>query len=336
MVPAAIIPIHEASQVGQARRILAGITSRLSWSEELAGRAALVTVELATNLATHARDGELFVRLLEREGQQGVELLAIDRGPGMEDVDRCLEDGFSTRGTAGKGLGAIRRMAHDFDLHSVQQKGTVVMARVYSTERPADPGRYQLGVVCRPMRGEEVAGDGWACAAEGHTGRFLVVDGLGHGLPASTAARAAEESFLAHPSRGVIEQLRALDQALRGTRGAAASLAEIDFALGRVTYAGVGNISAMATGAPKVQRMVSLNGTLGHTVPRLQEFTYDWSADSVLIMSSDGLSTSWRLDAYPGLIRRHPSVIAGTLYRDHWRGRDDVTVLVARARGEER
>ena len=47
-------------------------------------------------------------------------------------------------------------------------------------------------------------------------------------------------------------------------------------------------------------------------------------------MHSDGLQTKWKLDAYPGLQMRHPSLVAAVLYRDYRRGRDDVTVLVAR------
>jgi hypothetical protein len=49
----------------------------------------------------------------------------------------------------------------------------------------------------------------------------------------------------------------------------------------------------------------------------------------LVIMHSDGLSSSWNLEAYPGLSRRHPALIAATLYRDASRGRDDVCVVVA-------
>lgn len=64
---------------------------------------------------------------------------------------------------------------------------------------------------------------------------------------------------------------------------------------------------------------------------RRQAFTYPWSPDAVVVLHSDGLRTRWRLDAYPGLARRHPSLIAGVLYRDFARRRDDVTVLVVAA-----
>ena len=52
----------------------------------------------------------------------------------------------------------------------------------------------------------------------------------------------------------------------------------------------------------------------------------------MLVMHSDGLGSRWQMDRYPGLPRRHPTLIAGVLYRDWTRGRDDVTVVAARSR----
>jgi hypothetical protein len=76
--------------------------------------------------------------------------------------------------------------------------------------------------------------------------------------------------------------------------------------------------------------MVSMNGTLGHSVGRIQHFSYPWGKTSALIMHSDGLATRWNMDQYPGLAARHPALLAGVLYRDFCRRRDDVTILVSR------
>ena len=78
--------------------------------------------------------------------------------------------------------------------------------------------------------------------------------------------------------------------------------------------------------------MVSHNGTAGHNASRVQEFTYPVPPDAMILLCSDGLSTQWDLGGYPGLRRRSPSVIAGVLYRDFSRRRDDVSVVVAQAR----
>ena len=76
--------------------------------------------------------------------------------------------------------------------------------------------------------------------------------------------------------------------------------------------------------------MVSMNGTVGHSVARLQQLTYPWDRNSTLIMHSDGLTTRWNVEQYSGLASRHPALMAGVLFRDFRRERDDATVLVTR------
>ena len=63
---------------------------------------------------------------------------------------------------------------------------------------------------------------------------------------------------------------------------------------------------------------------------RVQEFTYPWPPGAILVLHSDGLLSHWTLDRHPGLAARHPMLLAGILYRDFRRGRDDTTVVVAR------
>ena len=74
------------------------------------------------------------------------------------------------------------------------------------------------------------------------------------------------------------------------------------------------------------------NGTAGHQARKIQEFTYPWPENALLILHSDGLEGRWQLDRYPGLVALHPALISGVLVRDFTRGRDDVTVLSARER----
>ena len=76
--------------------------------------------------------------------------------------------------------------------------------------------------------------------------------------------------------------------------------------------------------------MVSLNGTAGVEMRKITEFSYPWPENALLVLHSDGMVSHWNIDQYPGLYQRHPTVIASVLYRDHDRGRDDVTVVVAK------
>ena len=63
---------------------------------------------------------------------------------------------------------------------------------------------------------------------------------------------------------------------------------------------------------------------------KFQSFDFDLAPHAMLVMHSDGIASHLDLGAYAGIERHHPSVIAATVFRDHWRGRDDATVAIVR------
>jgi serine phosphatase RsbU (regulator of sigma subunit) len=185
------------------------------------------------------------------------------------------------------------------------------------------------------MAGEEVAGDACTWRVRDDRLALLVADGLGHGLQAHEAARAAIESFArahAHTPARIIEGIHA---ALRPTRGAAVAALAADLERGVVRYCALGNISGHIArrGGPRVT-MVSHPGTAGHTAARIQEFSYAMPADALIVMHSDGISAGWDLASYPGIRARHPSIVCAAIYRDFSRQRDDVVVVAAGRRPE--
>jgi hypothetical protein len=107
-------------------------------------------------------------------------------------------------------------------------------------------------------------------------------------------------------------------------------VAEIDIAGQTVRFAGLGNIAATVYGPRSVRHLVSHHGIAGHAAQRITEYTYPWPPDAALVMHSDGVATLRDLEPYPGLMQRDPGIIAGVLYRDFGRPRDDATVVVAR------
>ena len=329
--PQCQVPIPDTSAVGAARRAGARLAAEAGFDETDAGRVAIAVTELATNIVRHAGRGELLLQLVGAPSAQRVELIAIDRGPGMADPERCLRDGYSTSGTSGSGLGAVRRLADEFDLCSQPGAGTVVMARVARGSRPAARDtNFAIGSVCLPLDGEEVCGDAWRVARDESGLSVLVVDGLGHGLSAASAALEATRVFDEQPFASPVDMIQLAHRRMSGTRGGAMASAQIDVAARRIRFAGVGNIAGALVGAAGSRGLASHNGTVGAQLVRVQEFVYDWAPGATLVMHSDGLGTRWQLDRYPGAQSRHPAVIAGLLYRDFTRGRDDVTVVVAR------
>jgi len=322
--------VREATQAGEVRRTAVAMAEGTGFSEAAASNLAIVVTELATNLVRHAHGGEILLTPADESSEPAINVLSVDSGPGMRDVNLCLRDGFSTAGTPGGGLGAVRRLAQEFDLHSEAGKGTVVFARLYSDGRAA-AGDVQYAGIRLPLATEPECGDAWSVIAGDGEASFLVADGLGHGPLAATASRAAVRTFRSSQSRQPADLMQTIHLALRSTRGAAAGLARVDFQSGEIRFCGVGNTSFVLAAPGRQQQMVSHNGTLGHQATRFHEFSYRWDNGNVLVMHSDGLSSSWDASRYPGLLSRHPGVIAGVLYRDFRRTRDDISVLVARA-----
>ena len=322
-----LVAVSDPSQVATARRSAAATAAQAGLGEVEAGRAALVATELATNLVRHGGGGYL---LIDADGG-ALAILALDRGRGMADVQACLRDGYSTAGTPGTGLGAVRRQADDFDIFSAPGQGTAVLARLHAGRRPPPPARFAIGAVHLPKPGEAVSGDAWDAVIDGAVATAVVADGLGHGPIAAEASHEAVRLFRKAPHLPPERLLGVMHAGLRPTRGAAVAAARIDLGAGQVTFAGIGNIAGTLLAHGKASHMVSHNGTAGHIAPRLREFTYAFSGPPLVVLCSDGLTTSWSLDRYPGLAARDPALIAGVLHRDHTRGRDDATVVVIQA-----
>lgn len=329
LAPQVRIAVSEASQAGEARRVATRMAEAIGFDEQARGEVAIVATELATNLARHGRDGRLLIQALDLSGGPTLEILSVDAGPGMTDVPRCLRDGYSTAGTPGNGLGAVRRLSSVFDVHSTAGAGTVVVARLCrpasgSASGPAS-GRYEYAAISIPAPHEEVCGDTWRIAERDGDCAVLVVDGLGHGPLAADAATRAGAVFDETPFDDADTVIERTHRALSGTRGAALAVARIGAG---VHYTGVGNISGVLAGGERTRGLASQNGTVGLQIRKVLSFDYEWPPRGLLVMHSDGISNRWQLDTYPGLAQRHPAIVAGVLWRDFGRGRDDATIVV--------
>ncbi len=326
----ASLQVVEPSQPSAVRFAARALADRIGFSEADSYRAGLVATELATNLAKHARAGEVLLRTTPGTEAE-LEVLAIDKGPGIGNLQAALEDGRSTAGTTGIGLGAARRMSDEFDIYSSVPHGTVVLARIRPNAARRRSLVFDVSGVSVAKAGEAECGDAWTLDIGRDSFSAFVADGLGHGHFAAQAANAAIAAAALGRRRGSCAQtLAVVHDGIRHTRGAAGAIAEVTLARQVVTFAGVGNIGASIVNNGSVRHAVSHNGILGHQARIFREYSYPWQKDSLLVMYSDGLGTHWSLAGYPGLWQRHPAVIAGVLYRDFNRGRDDVTVVVAR------
>ncbi|MGZ4436218.1 MAG: SpoIIE family protein phosphatase [Nocardioidaceae bacterium] len=324
------IRVEDDTAPGAVRRRAIELAERMGFDETRTGQVAIVSTELSTNLAKHARDGEVVLRLLRRGEVGGVEIVALDRGPGMRDVRALFSDGTSTTGTLGIGLGALRRLSSHHDVHSVPGHGTVVTASFWPGE--AGPEGPTAGLT-RTLAGETECGDAYAVRRTPDGWLLLSVDGLGHGSLAARAATAATRIFRDSAAVSPGALLGELHRGLSGTRGAAAAIGHLDLVHGRLTYSATGNIAGRLVTAGRHRGLVTHPGIVGHNARAARETTYDLEPGSWVVMHSDGLTEKWDIGDYPGLLDHSPLVVAATLLREAGVHRDDASVLVAKAVG---
>jgi anti-sigma regulatory factor (Ser/Thr protein kinase) len=321
------VPVTDASSVGEVRRTALSAAHRLGFDETRSGELALLATEASRNVLVHGGGGQVVLAGMNQGSGPLARILALDRGTGIANLAEAMTDGFSTSGTMGGGLGAMKRISTVLEIFS-GKTGTVVMLEL---GQAALTQHLQIAGVAIPYPGERVCGDEWSCHCTSERAVAVLVDGLGHGWGAMEASREAISSFREHVESSPGNVLEYIHDALRKTRGAVAAIIELRPQRRTLVFAGVGNISCSLLSQGASRSFVSHNGTLGLHIARIQEFQSDWPPDAVLVLHSDGLQAKWDLPSYPGLIARHAAVIGGVLLRDFRRQRDDASVVVVKA-----
>jgi anti-sigma regulatory factor (Ser/Thr protein kinase) len=324
------ILISSERDVAEARKYVRRVAHGMAQDDSFSEKSGVITTEMASNLVRHAGGGEFIVRELPSGRAAALELLALDRGDGMSDVNECMRDGYSTHGQAGTGLGAIQRLSDRFEIHSVRGLGTAVWVEVHTALAPPMHSMFEVGAVSVPADCDGACGDAWEFVEAPAVLRVIVAEGRG-----TLARRASMEALRvfreakSHPPGRILQTIHG---ALADTQGAAGAIVELHAGLGQATCAGVGNISMRLGPAQSMQALASGDGTLGHELPEVEDEPKGWTPDMLLVMHSDGLASRWTLHRYGDLIHHHPALIAGVLYRDFKQMCDDATVVVARYR----
>lgn len=325
------IRVEEESAVGLCRRTASTAAERLGYPATRVAEIGLAVTEIGTNLHRHAREGDLLVRLIRAAGQAAIEIVALDRGPGITDLELARQDGQSTGGTLGVGLGAVKRLADASEITSVPGRGTVVVARFHPDRLPLSeiPADVAAGIT-RAIDGEEVCGDSYAIRRGEGKLSLMMCDGSGHGPLAASASQAAVRVFCDLEPAAPEDIVRRVHAGLRGTRGGAIAVADLDLVAGTVRFAGLGNIAAAILFDGRKQGMISVPGVAGYQARTIRAYDYALPEGAAVALHSDGLTERWTLDHREGLLRSGPLTIATTLLRDAGVRRDDACVLVGK------
>ena len=327
--------IEDRSFFGFIKKEIAKEAKILGFSTEKIGKLQIVVAELASNLLKFGeRNRELLWKPVFLKEKAGIEILTLDKGPGIRSISQALEDGFSTSGTAGEGLGAVQRQSDFFELYSPPGQGTVALSRIFANEtfsHKNKPFLFAALSVAKPT--EKLCGDGYFIEYEAEKQLFnlLILDGLGHGAGAHEASRAAIEVYKTLPKESPAEVLKEIHQQIKRTRGAVAMALKYHFKEEVLSYSGVGNISGRTIGFKTTKHLPSFNGIVGHVLPsRLHNHELSWKRGDLLLIHSDGLISRWDISRYIQIKKYDPAILAACLYRDYSRRNDDTTVLISK------
>ena len=319
--------------MGSLRRFASAAAHSAGLDSKVISRLEIVVTELGTNLTKYAlKSAEILIRPLSAPGTSGLEIIAVDSGPGIPDIDRAMQDRFSTGRSQGTGLGAIKRLSDEFQIYSNKEKGTAILARFWNNpeKKQQDKTRFDFAGVSVPLEGETACGDGWATVDLGDRLGVIVVDGIGHGALAAEATQETLNIFARHYLLAPSEIIARIHAGIRKTRGSVLAMALIDKPSATLTYCGIGNIAGQLIFPDKSMGLVSIEGLAGVQLGRVREFTYPWSDDAMLVLSSDGLTSA--LSTCRTIVYKDApgNLLSAMLYRDYHRQNDDATVVIVR------
>lgn len=120
------LAVSESDQIASVRHVVRDWAVHLGFS--LVDQTKMVTAasELGRNMVIHGGGGTVRIETPEIDGRRGLRLIFEDRGPGIPDIERALQDGFTTGNGLGLGLGGAKRLSNDFEIASEPGKGTRV------------------------------------------------------------------------------------------------------------------------------------------------------------------------------------------------------------------
>ena len=349
------IHVGEESDVYNAAVLAYSLVQQTGALALLATEAATVVSELGMNIVKYAGHGTLTLSV--EGGARGyLEVVAEDKGPGILDVGLAMTESFSSRGTLGLGLPGVRRMSDGFEIRSSPGAGTLVRARrnfdaaphrddavrpgapptpvavrfARVAEGPTGASAWQHALARRPCFGEVVTGDGSVVQPLAQGLLVGIIDVLGHGAHAHELARMCERWLVAHAHADVVGLVQALHREIKGSLGAALTLAHLDITGRSMTVVGVGNTRLYGLRTPSLCIEAQPGIVGGSNLPHLRPSVVRIAPQDVLLFTTDGISEQLDMELLQPL-RQHPvHRIAQQVLRDHGKDYDDATCLVLR------
>lgn len=338
------VPIRSETDILLARSEGKALAGRIGFGGMQGTLIAAVISEVVRNILEYAKIGVVVLSECHKGILHGIQVVAMDEGPAIRDLDEDLAKGprGSTAVVRGRGLAVSRHSMDEFDLHSSERRGTVVILRKWLSPAyryTVAPRLIDWGVDSRSVVGRS-RGIGTYVVSEFAKGALVgVVGGTGEGGEAALAESAVAVTLTSHAAEPIESLLWLCHEAARKTAGATVGLASFDQKNETVTCACVGKVHGFflrsnGGAEPNVESMLSREGTLGSKMPLLDPRVMPVSRGDSLALTMDGDGVH-----FPAVLLRHsremPQVMAErVLEQDDQIGPEGALVLVARYRGE--
>jgi histidine kinase-like protein len=283
------------------------------------------TAEVAGNAWRHAGGGHVRLDRVEDAARVGITVTAMDRGPGIADVEAAMRDGWSTAGSMGFGLPGARRLMDDFEVLDRTGGGTVVSMTRWRRKAGPDAGLPLVDWAAAP----ESAWAGRRAVVRRFPGGVLMalVAGLGDRGDPQAAADTAASIVDGHASESPIALVERCHGALASTPGAAMGLVSLSGLDSQLTWLGVGDVKVALVRAarparPAVLAAPALLGAAGRWLPPLRAATVPVAPGDTLVLVA---GRSRPIEDRDAIAAAAPRDVAKRLL-------DDAMVLVARRR----
>lgn len=324
---------NDRSYFAILKKEIRALAHTIPFNERQIGEIDIIVAEMASNLVKHAGGGQILAKLIRHNDNDGIELISMDNGVGIADINKMVRDGESSGNTLGLGLGAMQRLSDTFQIYSLKNWGTIILCRKYikGFTLHLKPPVAEIRSVVIPKPGETKCGDSFFHIENKNHIRLFLADGLGHG---EEAARAVQEAGIAFANCQELEPpdiLRYINQSVRKTRGLVGSVAIYDIGKKTWNLCGVGNITTKINGPTISKNYMSYNGIIGLNLPRVmnsQQIVHE--KGQYLIMCSDGLRSRWETLKYTGILRYDLTILAASLMKDFTRTTDDSSVAICK------
>lgn len=338
-----ILEIDSEADVGVCRRKSVNLAVQMGFDDVKTGEVAILVSELVTNVLKHGGGkGRIMIcQLKSNDDRKAIEIWCCDKGEGIPDIEKAMNDGFTGKNSLGIGLGTIRRFSDIFeinpalddpkhpDFNTLYNYKNCLRIVKWVPENQWKGTNHSLifGAISRSKPGEILNGDTYLiCHLSAVKTIAAVIDGLGHGKEANLASTIIKEQVLLKSDLPLDELIKYIHQAARGTRGAVIGLVFINIETSKIYFVGIGNIEGFILSISGKKTLISFGGILGHNIRTPHIFEFPFLKGDTVCLFSDGINTRWNTDDFNW--KEHPQKNADLLINNYSRSNDDATVLI--------